>query len=362
MLQETEELENNILYELLIYAEWQQEPEVQGKGASERSDGNENDGYFGKWLGPLLSQPCPPLAVRQLNNLQMPWAFAIGGKHLWANFKGFMCQNFPAGLRLCTPGGKGTLQGALPQNWDGTEPNCTVTCMVFKAMVNDRTSRDEYGAIIGRTQVSKDPYPQWRRLLWSPDCTMLACAQSNGKLDFYDLIGAHMFAIDNMVTTNPQNGKLDFRFAIAGMAFSDVRVKNTQCPSDGFKTSHKSFSLSSCYPFGISCFVYHPVQNILIVCGKSQKLSLTSDKSAAAQTGISIWRMLFDSPYYKLTLSMEEQVDLVFKMSISPNGKILAAVHISGALSLWDLPSLRQLNLHVMHLLCTRVFICYFNI
>ncbi|GFR05331.1 neuroblastoma-amplified sequence [Trichonephila clavata] len=344
MLQETEELENNILYELLIYAEWQQEPEVQGKGASERSDGNGNDGYFGKWLGPLLSQPYPPLVVQQLNNLQMPWAFAIGG-------------------------------------------NGAVIAILQDASLEIRTSRDEYGAIIGRTQVSKDPYPQWRRLLWSPDCTMLACAQSNGKLDFYDLIGAHMFTIDNMVSTNPQNGKQDFRFAIAGMAFSDVRVKNTQwsyeflvanysgeihgfyvSPSDGFKTSHKSFSLSSCYPFGISCFVYHPVQNILIVCGKSQKLSLTSDKSAAAQTGISIWRMLSDSPYYKLTLSMDEQVayskvtwrtllsqysfyqnsneDLVFKMSISPNGKILAAVHISGALSLWDLPSLRQLNLH----------------
>lgn len=28
-------------------------------------------------------------------------------------------------------------------------------------------------------------------------------------------------------------------------------------------------------------------------------------------------------------------------MSISPNGQILAAVHASGALSLWDLPSLK---------------------
>ncbi|GFX68423.1 uncharacterized protein TNCV_3998551 [Trichonephila clavipes] len=30
------------------------------------------------------------------------------------------------------------LQGVLPQNWDGIEPNCTVTCMVLKAMANDR--------------------------------------------------------------------------------------------------------------------------------------------------------------------------------------------------------------------------------
>ncbi|GFW67447.1 uncharacterized protein TNCV_3391181 [Trichonephila clavipes] len=29
------------------------------------------------------------------------------------------------------------LQRVHPQNWDGTEPNHTVTCMVFKASAND---------------------------------------------------------------------------------------------------------------------------------------------------------------------------------------------------------------------------------
>ncbi|GFX69109.1 cullin-4A [Trichonephila clavipes] len=29
-------------------------------------------------------------------------------------------------------------QGVLPQNWGGTELNCTVTCMVLKATANDR--------------------------------------------------------------------------------------------------------------------------------------------------------------------------------------------------------------------------------
>ncbi|GFT84736.1 uncharacterized protein TNCV_2767421 [Trichonephila clavipes] len=30
------------------------------------------------------------------------------------------------------------LQGVLPQNWGGIEPNRIVTCMVLKAMANDR--------------------------------------------------------------------------------------------------------------------------------------------------------------------------------------------------------------------------------
>ncbi|GFV78390.1 hypothetical protein TNCV_95471 [Trichonephila clavipes] len=28
-------------------------------------------------------------------------------------------------------------QDILPQNWSGTEPNCTVTCVAFKATAND---------------------------------------------------------------------------------------------------------------------------------------------------------------------------------------------------------------------------------
>ncbi|GFW62282.1 uncharacterized protein TNCV_912941 [Trichonephila clavipes] len=29
-------------------------------------------------------------------------------------------------------------KGVLPQNWDGTEQNCTITCIVLRAKANDR--------------------------------------------------------------------------------------------------------------------------------------------------------------------------------------------------------------------------------
>ncbi|GFX03739.1 hypothetical protein TNCV_2113111 [Trichonephila clavipes] len=32
----------------------------------------------------------------------------------------------------------GHSQGVLPQNWGGTEQNCTAACMVLKAKANDR--------------------------------------------------------------------------------------------------------------------------------------------------------------------------------------------------------------------------------
>ncbi|GFW21666.1 uncharacterized protein TNCV_4281811 [Trichonephila clavipes] len=45
-------------------------------------------------------------------------------------------------VRLVEGGDKwetpGHLQGVLPQNWGGTEPNRTVTCVVLRATANDR--------------------------------------------------------------------------------------------------------------------------------------------------------------------------------------------------------------------------------
>lgn len=41
------------------------------------------------------------------------------------------------------------------------------------------------------------------------------------------------------------------------------------------------------------------------------------------------------------TASLVSQ-DGVFRMSLSPDGTLLAVIHFSGRLSLWDVPSLRQ--------------------
>ena len=46
--------------------------------------------------------------------------------------------------------------------------------------------------------VQKDPYPQWRQLAWSPDCTMLAYADSSGEVKVFDLVGSLLFTIDKV--------------------------------------------------------------------------------------------------------------------------------------------------------------------
>lgn len=43
--------------------------------------------------------------------------------------------------------------------------------------------------------VQLDEWPQWRRMAWTPDCSILAIASSNGVVNFYDLLGCKIFSI-----------------------------------------------------------------------------------------------------------------------------------------------------------------------
>ena len=49
--------------------------------------------------------------------------------------------------------------------------------------------------MIGRCMVNKDPYPQWRRLCWSKYSDMLACSDSSGNVQIFDLVGTWLCTI-----------------------------------------------------------------------------------------------------------------------------------------------------------------------
>ncbi|OWK10072.1 NBAS [Cervus elaphus hippelaphus] len=55
--------------------------------------------------------------------------------------------------------------------------------------VEIRSAKDDFTSIIGKCQVPKDPKPQWRRVAWSYDCTLLAYAESMGTVRVFDLMG-----------------------------------------------------------------------------------------------------------------------------------------------------------------------------
>uniref|UniRef100_A0A8D2E262 NBAS subunit of NRZ tethering complex n=1 Tax=Sciurus vulgaris TaxID=55149 RepID=A0A8D2E262_SCIVU len=244
--------------------------------------------------------------------------------------------------------------------------------------VEIRSAKDDFTSIIGKCQVPKDPKPQWRRVAWSYDCTLLAYAESTGTVRVFDLMGSELFVI------SPASSFAgDLSYAIAGLIFLEYKASaqwsaellvinyrgelRSYLVSVGTNQSYQeshSFNFSTYYPHGINTAIYHPGHRLLLVGGCE-----TTDMgtATAAGCGLSAWRVLSGSPYYKQVTNGGDRVttvpktlgllrmlsvkfysrqgqeqDGIFKMSLSPQGNLLAAIHFSGKLSIWAIPSLKQ--------------------
>uniref|UniRef100_A0A669EJU9 NBAS subunit of NRZ tethering complex n=1 Tax=Oreochromis niloticus TaxID=8128 RepID=A0A669EJU9_ORENI len=227
------------------------------------------------------------------------------------------------------------------------------------------------------SHLPKDPNPQWRRVAWSYDCTLLAYADSTGTVRLFDLMGSELFVIPP-VASFPG----DFSCAVAGLIFLEYTASAqwsaellvityggnlksylvSMGTNQNFQENH-SFSFSSHYSNGITSAIYHPGHRLLLVGGCE---SGDDSASKASCCGITAWRALSGSPHYKQVTSYEDDVSMnqkrgffripsfrlfsrqgdekdgVFRMSLSPDGTLLAVIHFSGRLSLWDIPSLKQ--------------------
>uniref|UniRef100_A0A673CVY3 NBAS subunit of NRZ tethering complex n=1 Tax=Sphaeramia orbicularis TaxID=375764 RepID=A0A673CVY3_9TELE len=193
--------------------------------------------------------------------------------------------------------------------------------------------------------VPKDPNPQWRRVAWSPDCTLLAYADSTGTVRVFDLMGSELFVIPPVVSFPG-----DFSCAVAGLIFLEYTASAQWSAellvityggglksylvsvgtNQNFQENH-SFSFSAHYSHGITSAIYHPGHRLLLVGGCESGDDSTSKASCC---GITAWRALSGSPHYK-------QVTITV-LNLSPDGTLLAVIHFSGRLSLWDVPSLKQ--------------------
>ncbi|XP_066242241.1 NBAS subunit of NRZ tethering complex [Saccopteryx leptura] len=244
--------------------------------------------------------------------------------------------------------------------------------------VEIRSAKDDFTSIIGKCQVPKDPKPQWRRVAWSHDCTLLAYAESTGTVRVFDLMGSELFVIA------PASGLAgDLSYAVAGLVFLEYKASaqwsaellvvnyrgelRSYLVSVGTNQSYQEshcFSFSGHYPHGITTAIYHPGYRLLLVGGCE---TADAGTPGASRCGLSAWRVLSGSPYYKpvshgadrvavvpKTLGLlrmlsakfysrpGQEQDGIFKMSLSPDGTLLAAIHFSGKLSLWAVPSLKQ--------------------
>ncbi|XP_073905302.1 NBAS subunit of NRZ tethering complex isoform X2 [Castor canadensis] len=334
--------EETILYDLLVTTEWPPETEVQPRG---------NRKYGASFI---ITK-----AIRD--------HLLFFRQYIWYSPAPFL---LPDGLvRLVNK----------QINWHLVlASNGKLLAAVQDQCVEIRSAKDDFTSVIGKCQVPKDPKPQWRRVAWSYDCTLLAYAESTGTVRLFDLMGSELFVI------SPASSFAgDLSYAIAGLIFleykgsaqwsAELLVINYRGElrsylvsvgtNQSYQESH-SFSFSSYYPHGINTAVYHPGHRLLLVGGcETAEVGV----SKASSCGLSAWRVLSGSPYYKQVTNGGDRVtavpktlgllrmlnvkfysrqgheqDGVFKMSLSPDGSLLATIHFSGKLSIWAVPSLKQ--------------------
>uniref|UniRef100_A0A8C6AAF1 NBAS subunit of NRZ tethering complex n=1 Tax=Marmota marmota marmota TaxID=9994 RepID=A0A8C6AAF1_MARMA len=333
--------EETILYDLLVNTEWPPETEVQPRG---------NRKHGASFITKAIRDHL--LFLRQ---------------YIWYSPAPFL---LPDGLvRLVNK----------QINWHLVlASNGKLLAAVQDQCVEIRSAKDDFTSIIGKCQVPKDPKPQWRRVAWSYDCTLLAYAESTGTVRVFDLMGSELFVISPACSFVG-----DLSYAIAGLIFLEYKASaqwsaellvinyrgelRSYLVSVGTNQSYQeshSFNFSTYYPHGINAAVYHPGHRLLLVGGCE-----TADMgpTTAAGCGLSAWRVLSGSPYYKQVTDGGDRVttvpktlgllrmlsvkfysrqgqeqDGIFKMSLSPQGSLLAATHFSGKLSIWAIPSLKQ--------------------
>ena len=143
----SEEESSNILYDIVTYKEWEQEPEVQRNG-----DKSGPVSVSSLWRGSGQST-CPvPLNVEKLKQLAISWHIAV---------------STDAGLIAI-------LEDACLEVW---------------------SSKDNYTQLLGRRNIERDPAPHWRHVVWTRDCSLLALAWSSGHLEVCDTLGGHVYSL-----------------------------------------------------------------------------------------------------------------------------------------------------------------------
>ncbi|XP_066584629.1 NBAS subunit of NRZ tethering complex-like isoform X2 [Prorops nasuta] len=324
------EKENDpILYELLEYYICKQGPEL----IRYKNDAIilPSSGTIKNALRYLNNRYSLPESISQQVNLSLPWKFAL------ADY--------------------GRLLAILQEN-----------------VIEIRKAKDEYSSIISKALVPKDAFPQWRKIAWSPDGSILVLASSYGFISFYNSLGNNIFNITPK-TVSQSPDVLEAGDAIASMLFLKPRDKNEiwsfefilitysgllksykVSTTNGYKESYE-FSFGSFYKNGINTVAYDDINDLLYVAGNTITQRVTS---SASETGLTSWRFINDYPYCKLSVTFDqnevqnvgfsiwnilptfalETASIIFRISISFDRRHLICLHTDGSVSLWSLPNL----------------------
>ncbi|XP_033108783.1 neuroblastoma-amplified sequence-like [Anneissia japonica] len=352
-MEETEtDDECTILYDLFVLADWPQEPEYLVSQTSRVSDAPVKDG--------------------QQEKQKSMWSW-VRGQALWRSLPSI--ASIPQAL-LKVISSRLAWQLAI----DNTGQMLAV---LQETSVEIHVERDNFATVKGRSLVPKDPYPQFRKLVWSSDSTFVAMSTSYGNIMGFDLLGNEKFTIETVPV--PEPGFVDLSQALCALVFVDCKDDtqwSTELLAINYQGKLQSYLISItgdfiknyCYSFisgcpqGVATATYDKKHSLLIL-GSSNILETDNREVSQAQAhGITAWRKLSGHPYFKALTDFTTQIstarrmslgmrnvmrtsgllgahqkqDGICKLCLSANESVLAALHWSGALSLWQLPSLRR--------------------
>ncbi|XP_048583516.1 NBAS subunit of NRZ tethering complex isoform X2 [Nematostella vectensis] len=347
--------EDSILYDLLVDAEWPLEGEILSKPGIDLGD-----------LRGSLPKKCWTVTQNSLK-----WVIH-GIQHIFSGSS--LVEGIPAKLHQFVSGG---LKWRIVLSSDGR-----LVAILQENCIEIRSLKDDFATVVSKCPVEEDPYPQWRRVAWSQDCSMLACSHSSGEVAVYDLAGELLFTIQQ---TSPGSVGLPLTLssAVSGLIFIEHKssaqwaaellvihydgslTNYSVSPTNGYQENHR-FSFSHVLHHGVYCMLYHPQYNMLLLGATAERHanSIADDVPTPLDCGLSAWRILSGFPHYKLIeddhieikagsdmlkritkLSPFRSVagkDGIISLCLSPDGSKLAAVHLSGTLTMWEVPSLRH--------------------
>ncbi|XP_047984540.1 LOW QUALITY PROTEIN: NBAS subunit of NRZ tethering complex-like [Leguminivora glycinivorella] len=319
----------SILHELYVFSEWKPEPEYIQKPDNILPENISTLWRWFKFFGPKKSLIDSIAACKER---QQKWHIALGDE--------------------------GKVIAVLTDN-----------------ILEIRTKRSEYATIAARTTVSRDAYPQWRKLVWSPDCSFLAMAYGNGVVSFFDLTASNLFNIPADCTRPGGLECTDNTHAVADIIFMPLRVKDNKWNWEvlvvtydgrirGFLISvegcelHHSFS----FPGGAGTVVHCSTHATLLVAGLPR--AAVKDPSSPLSAGITAWRILNEAPWYKLSVVSDQletqlanqgfqfyvpfasakNLAFIVQMVVSPDNSKLVCLHCNGDVTVWRLPLLKLLH------------------
>lgn len=330
----------NILYDIVTYKEWEQEPEIQRNGGPDRSHPASTVSRLWRSSGQMT--PAVPASIEKLRAAGLTWQLAVS-------------------------------------------PDAGLMAVMGDTCLEVWSSKDNYTHLLGRRPVEKDPAPHWRHVLWTRDCQLLALASSSGHVEVCDTVGGHVYHVISPRIAASQPGWADrvrsgpLRTSYAGVFFTEVRLRDVTrdsgwvselvvCEVSGaitsFLVSVSGYQELSRYDLGwsVTSAALCPTLGLLITSG-SDACPLSCHRSLvgkASHAGLVTLRLVSQEPHYVLLLDEFEQslltssswlrlpsllspsppTDPVLTMTVSECGGKLAAVHVSGSLTVWRLPSL----------------------